>query len=183
MQAAPKPAAAATNHRSRRRLREYVLLTLGVLTPVGILAVNASAFVMIHLDAFRLVIAGLALLSGLVLNGLTAWWLLRLASLHAPPLFREYRIWVIGAAVLIVALTAAGGGYLTYLGMRDPRHLPDSLSMIVAAFMLLLPFAVTFAGRRLAGLGGIIPVDEPAGREKVRRGPGAPRRPPHEVGR
>jgi len=163
--AAHKPAAAATNQRSRR-FREYVLLTLGVLTPLGILAVNASAFVMVHLTAFRLIIAGLALLSGLVLNGLTAWWLLRLASLHAPPLFREYRMWVIGAAVIIVLLTAAGGGYLTYLGLRDPRRLPDSLSMVVAAFMLLLPFAVTFAGRRMAGIGGIIPVDEPAGKEK-----------------
>ena len=166
MPAAPKPAAAGTNQRSRRRLREFVLLTLGVLTPIGILAVNASAFVMLHLAAFRIVIAGLALLSGLVLNGLTAWWLLRLASHRAPPLFREYRAWAIGAAVVIVALTAAGGGYLTYLGMRDPRRLPDSLSMVVAAFMLLLPFAVTFAGRRMAGLGGIIPVDEPAGKEK-----------------
>jgi hypothetical protein len=154
---------------SSRRLREGVLLTLGVLTPVGIIAVNVSAFVMIHLDAFRIVIAGCALLSGLVLNGLTAWWLLRLASLHAPPLFREYRNWIVGAAVLIVALTAAGGGYLTYLGLRDPRRLPDSLSMIVASFMLLLPFAVTFAGRRLAGLGGIIPVDDPAGKERSSR--------------
>jgi len=139
---------------------------VGVVTPVGILAVNASAFVMMHLDAFRIVIAGCAVLSGLVLNGLTAWWLLRLASLHAPPLFREYRTWIIGAAVLVVALTAAGGGYLTYLGMRDPKHLPDSLSIIVAAFALLLPFALTFAGRRMAGLGGIIPVDEPAGKTK-----------------
>src|SRR5229473_4644276 len=164
--AAHKPAAAATNQRSRRRIREYVLLTLGVLTPLGILAVNASAFVMMHLDAFRIVIAGLALLSGLVLNGLTAWWLLRLASLQAPPLFREYRTWAIGAAVLVVALTAAGGGYLTYLGMRDPKHLPDSLSIIAAAFALLLPFALTFAGRRMAGLGGIIPVDEPSGKTK-----------------
>src|SRR4030088_3198207 len=161
--AAHKPAAAATNQRSRR-FREYVLLTLGVLTPIGILAVNASAFVMVHLDAFRVVIAGCALLSGLVLNGLTAWWLLRLASLHAPPLFREYRMWVIGAAVITVLLTAAGGGYLTYLGLRDPRRLPDSLSMVVAAFMLLLPFAVTFAGRRLAGICGIIPIEWPGGR-------------------
>jgi len=176
MPEAPKPAAAATNQRSRRRLREFVLLTLGVLTPIGILAVNASAFVMLHLPAFRIVIAGLALLSGLVLNGLTAWWLLRLASHRAPPLFREYRAWAIGAGVVLVALTAAGGGYLTYLGMRDPRRLPDSLSVVVAAFMLLLPFAVTFAGRRLAGLGGIIPVDEPARRDKPVRTPPSGRR-------
>jgi len=149
-----------------RRLREIVLVVLGVLTPVGILAVNISAFVMGHLTTFRLVIAGCALVSGLVLNGLTAWWVLRLASRNANPLFNEYRVWAIGAAVVIVLVTAAGGGYLTYLGMRDPSHLPDSLSMIVASFMLLLPLAVTFAGRRMAGLGGIMPVDEPAARER-----------------
>ncbi len=152
-----------------RRVRESVLLTLGVVTPVGILAVNISAFVMVHLTQFRIGIAACALLSGLVLNGLTAWWLLRLASRNAPPLYREYRLWAIGVAVLIVALTAAGGGYLTYLGMRDPKRLPDTLSMVVATFMLLLPLAVTFAGRRMAGMGGIIPVDEPATREKPRR--------------
>jgi hypothetical protein len=156
-----------------RRLRESVLLALGVIAPLGILAVNISAFVMSHLAQFRIGIAALALLSGLVLNGLTAWWLLRLASRSAAPLFAEYRRWAIGAAVLIVALTAAGGGYLTYLGMRDPRRLPDTLSMVVATIMLLLPLAVTFAGRRMAGLGGIIPVDEPASKtsKSKRRAP------------
>ena len=173
MPATPKPAAAATNQRSRR-LREVVLVTLGVITPVGILAVNASAVVMLHLNASRLVIAGCAVLSGLVLNGLAAWWLLRLASLRAAPLYNEYRVWAIGAAVMVVGLTAAAGGFLTYLGLRDPRHLPDSLSMIVAAIMLLLPFAVTFAGRRIVGLGGIIPPDEPAGKEKSPSRRGAP---------
>jgi hypothetical protein len=142
---------------------------LGVVTPIGILAVNASAFVMTHLTEFRIGIAACALISGLVLNGLTAWWLLRLASRNAPPLFREYRTWAIGVAVLIVLLTAAGGGYLTYLGLRDPRRLPDFLSVVVATFMLVLPLAVTFAGRRLAGLGGIIPVDEPAHKERSPR--------------
>src|SRR5487761_84818 len=143
-----------------RRLRESVLLTLGVITPVGILAVNASAFVMLHLTQFRIGIAACALVSGLVLNGLTAWWLLRLASRTAPPLYREYRWWAIGVAVVIVLGTAGGGGYLTYLGLRDPKHLPDALSVVVATIMLVLPFAVTFAARRLAGIGGIIPVDE-----------------------
>lgn len=139
-----------------------------MITPVGILAVNASAFVMVHLTAFRIGIAACALLSGLILNGLTAWWLLRLASRNAPPLYREYRVWAIGFAVLTVAVTAGGGGYLTYLGLKDPSRLPDPLSVVVATFMIGLPFAVSFAGRRMAGLGGIIPVDEPAGREKRR---------------
>jgi hypothetical protein len=161
---------------SSRRLREIVLLTLGVITPVGILAVNASAFVMVHLTQFRIGIAACALVSGLVLNGLTAWWLLRLANRTAPPLYREYRWYAIGVATVIVLLTAAGGGYLTYLGLRDPKRLPDVLSVFVASFMILLPFAVTIAARRMAGLGGIIPIDEPAGREKRSPSPkrGAP---------
>ncbi len=121
---------------------------------------------MVHLAQFRIGIAACALISGLVLNGLTAWWLLRLASRNAPPLFREYRTWAVGIAVLIVLLTSAGGGYLTYLGLKDPGRLPDSLSVVVAAFMLALPFAVTFAGRRMAGMGGIIPVDEPGHKQK-----------------
>ena len=83
-----------------RRLRESVLLTLGVITPIGILAVNFSAFVMVHLPECRIGIAALALLSGLVLNGLTAWWLLRLASRSAAPLFAEYRMWAIGISCL-----------------------------------------------------------------------------------
>jgi hypothetical protein len=129
--------------------------------------VNASAFVMFHLDQFRTGIAACAVISGLVLNGLTAWWVLRLANRNAPPLFREYRTWAIGIAVLIVLLTAAGGGYLTYLGLKDPRRLPDSLSIVVATFALGLPFAVTYAGRRMAGLsGGLIPIDEPGHKEK-----------------
>jgi len=94
-----------------------------VITPVGILAVNVSAFVMTHLAEFRMGIAALALLSGLVLNGLTAWWLLRLASRSAAPLFAEYRRWAIGAAVLIVAVTATGaalvlGGASLVLGVQ-----------------------------------------------------------------
>ena len=133
-----------------RRLRESVLLALGVITPLGILAVNVSAFVMSHLTQFRIGIAALALLSGLVLNGLTAWWLLRLASRNAPPLYREYRIWAIGAAALIVLLTAGGGGFLTYLGLNDPRRLPDPLSVVVASVMLLLPLAVAVVARRIA---------------------------------
>ena len=155
---------------SSRRVREIVLLTLGVITPVGILAVNASAFVMTHLQAFRFGIAGCAVLSGLVLNGLTAWWLLRLASRTAPPLYREYRWWAIGVAVVIVLGTAGGGGYLTYLGLRDPKRLPDALSVVVATIMLVLPFAVTVAARRIAGMGGIIPVDEKEKSPSPKRG-------------
>ena len=124
---------------------------------------------MLHLTQFRIGIAACAVVSGLVLNGLTAWWLLSLASRNAPPLYREYRTWLVGASVLIVLVTAGAGGYLTYLGLKNPARLPDALSVIVATFMLALPFAVSLAARRWAGIGGIIPVDEPAGKERSPR--------------
>ena len=124
---------------------------------------------MVNLHAFRVGIAACALISGLVLNGLTAWWLLRLASKTAPPLYREYRLWLIGGTVLAVLVTAGGGGYLTYLGLGDPRRLPDLLSVVVASIMLLLPFGVSLAARRWAGIGGIIPVEEPPGKERSPR--------------
>ncbi len=111
---------------------------------------------MLHLTQFRIGIAACAVISGLVLNGLTAWWLLRLASRNAPPLYREYRRWAIGAAVLIVALTAGGAGYLTYLGLKDPSRLPDPLSVVVATFSSSV---------------GIFPVEDSSSREK-RRTPG-----------
>lgn len=133
---------------------------------------NVSAFVMIHLTQFRIGIAGCAVISGLVLNGLTAWWLLRLASRNAPPLYREYRKWAIGTAVLIVLLTAGAAGYLTYLGLKNPSRLPDPLSIVVACFTLLLPLAVAVAGRRMAGLDGVLPVEDPVQKERSPRSRG-----------
>ncbi|HKF74544.1 MAG TPA: hypothetical protein VKF59_00240, partial [Candidatus Dormibacteraeota bacterium] len=65
-----------------QRRREIVFVVVGASTPVGILAVNASAFVMQHLGGFRIAIALCALVSGLSLNGLTAWALLDRTQRH-----------------------------------------------------------------------------------------------------
>jgi len=53
-----------------RRAQELVILVVGVFTPLGVLAVNGSAFLMRHLPETRLVLAFAALLSGLLLNSL-----------------------------------------------------------------------------------------------------------------
>jgi hypothetical protein len=137
-----------------QRVREIVFLVVGASTPVGILAVNGSAFVMQHLSQFAVGIAVCALVSGLSLNGLTAWIVLGRAERFVPQLFAEYRIWLATAAVLIVLLTAGVGAYLTYLSMQDSRNLPNLYAVLTALWLLFLPVLMTFVARRLkAGLG------------------------------
>src|ERR1700738_5445569 len=79
---------------SSRRL----LLAAGIITPVGILIVNAAAFVMRNLQQFRIGIAVCALISSLVLNGLTASWLLRLAGRRQIGIYPRHPGWAGGLA-------------------------------------------------------------------------------------
>jgi membrane protein DedA with SNARE-associated domain len=133
-----------------RRLRGVLLVAVGLVTPLGVLAVNASAFVMQHLTEFQLTITFCALVSALLLNSLTAYWALRYAERSATPLFTEYRTWIISLAVVAVLVSAALSTYLTYVGLRDPRHLPDKFAVLGSLGALVLPFVFTYLQRRMA---------------------------------
>ena len=132
-----------------RRIQEIIFLVIGVTTPVGILAVNGSAFVMRNLASFRLILSICALVSALFLNGLAAYEILRRSHLHLPDLMAEYRNWIYALAGLIVVLSATVGAYFTYLGMRDPGKLPDRIAVFTALGLLLVPFAITYVARRV----------------------------------
>jgi hypothetical protein len=132
----------------RRRVQELVILVVGVSTPIGILAVNASAFIMQHLQQFRLAIGICALASGLCLNGLGAYAALGRAYGYAPRLYAEYRTWAVGIAVVVVGIWSVIGAWLTYVSMQDPRRLPNLAAVLTAVWLLLLPFLMTFAARR-----------------------------------
>lgn len=137
-----------------RRVREIVLFVIGVSAPIGILVVNGSAFVMSHLAEFRTAIAAAALVSSLLLNGLTAWFVLGFVERQATAIFLEYRRWMMALAAIVVAATSAGAGYFTYLGMRDPRHLPDRIAVITALLALFVPLGITWISRRMAARRG-----------------------------
>jgi hypothetical protein len=132
-----------------QRVREIVFLVIGASTPVGILAVNGSAFIMQHLSQFATGIAVCALISGLSLNGLTGWVVLGRAERFAPQLFAEYRIWLFSAAVMIVLVTAGVGAWLTYLSMQRSELLPNGWAVLTALWLLFLPVLMTFVARRL----------------------------------
>jgi hypothetical protein len=152
----------------RRRVQDLIFLVVGVTTPIGILAVNASAFIMLHLQEFRLAIAICALASGLSLNALGAYAALARAYSYAPRLYTEYRYWLVGIATLVVVAWSVVGAWLTYISMQNPKHLPNLAAVLTALWLLFLPFAVTFISRRFKLL------DHEPGllRGEPRRGPG-----------
>ena len=126
-----------------------LLLGVGIVTPVGILVVNGSAFVMRHLAAFRLGIAGAAFISSVVLNGLAAWWLTGAARRRRYRLFSEHLRWVIAGAALLVGAISFGAAYFSYVGMREADQLPNSIAVITALLVLAIPLGFTYLARQL----------------------------------
>jgi len=147
---------------SRRETQSRALLfAVGVITPAGILVVNASAFVMRNLAQFRLAIAACALISSLVLNGLTASWLLRLARRKALPLYVAHPDWAVILATVLVLATSIGAAIFTFIGMRDPNRLPDGLAVLTAFLALFVPLGLTYLSRILSGQPRPSPFDPP----------------------
>ncbi len=127
--------------------RRLLLVAVGVVTPIGILVVNGSAFVMRSLVQFRFGIAACALISSLVLNGLTASWLLKLARRKPLPVYIKHPDWAIIAAGIIVVGASAAAAIFTWIGLSDPKRLPDGLSVLTALAALLIPLGITYASR------------------------------------
>jgi uncharacterized membrane protein len=132
---------------SRYLSRRLLLLVVGIVTPIGILVVNASAFVMRNLVQFRFGIAACALISSLVLNGLTATWLLKLARRKALPFYVKHTDLVIIAAGIIAVLASVAAAIFTWIGISDPKRLPDGLSVLTALAALLIPLGITYFSR------------------------------------
>ena len=143
------------NQHGDRLLRGYLssrllLVVIGILTPVGILIVNAAAFVMRNLQQFRIGIAVCALISSLVLNGLTASWLLRLAGRRSISIYLQHQEWATVITTIVVLATSIGAAIFTYIGMGNPSHLPDTLSVLTALAALLVPIGITYFSRLFA---------------------------------
>jgi hypothetical protein len=146
-------------------MREAVFLVIGLSTPLGILAVNGSAFIMDHLEQFRVAIGICALASGLSLNGLGAWAALSRGRRFAPDLYAEYRYWLVSGAVLFVIAWSVLGAYLTYESMKDRHQLPNLYAVLTAIWLLLLPVAITFISRRI----NLTPADRPPAPQEATR--------------
>jgi D-alanyl-lipoteichoic acid acyltransferase DltB (MBOAT superfamily) len=144
-----------SNNQGDRLLRGYLssrllLVAIGIITPIGILVVNGAAFVMRNLVQFRVGIAICALISSLVLNGLTASWLLRLAGRRSIALYLKHQEWATIVATIVVLATSIGAAIFTYIGMSNPTHLPDTLAVVTSLLALLVPLGITYFSRLFA---------------------------------
>ena len=125
----------------------WLLVIIGVVTPLGILMVNAAAFIMRNLAQFRIGIAACALISSLVLNGLTASWVMRLAARREIAIYLRHRDWATIVATIVVIATSIAAAVFTYIGMSNPSHLPDGLAVITALLYLIVPLSITWFSR------------------------------------
>ena len=132
-----------------RSTRARLLAVLAVLTPAGLVLVNIAAYVMANLAAFRLAITVSAVVSTILLNGITAVAAYRLMETR----FSDHR-WlgwlfqprhlrsnaVCGAFLLVLAATI--GGELTYQGLSDPRKLPNLSTFLAGLLGLAVPLVL-----------------------------------------
>ena len=122
-----------------------LLATLALITPAGLVVVNIAAWVMSHLAAFRVGITVSAVVSTLVLNGLTMVALYRV-GLQRWPDFEIFRVsrqrsmTAVGAFLLL--LMAAVAGELTYRGLSDARQLPNLSTFLAGLVGLVVPLVL-----------------------------------------
>lgn len=147
-----------------RRIGNIAVLVVGLIAPLGVLAVNGAVFLMQHVSTFRLIIAILTAVSGIVLNSLAARQALRFARTNLPLIYREYRRWILVLAVIGVLISVVVGTFLTYEGMANVAQLPSLAAVLGSLIALIMPFALTF-GERLV----LRPLMEVRSRRHARR--------------
>jgi len=161
---------------SRHQAVDLALLIVGISAPIGLLLVNSAAYVMSHLDKFRLSIGIAAVLSSLALSGLTAHTVLGRVAAYVPELYARYRVWMIGAAAVSVVAWSLFGGWGAYQSLSDARHLPNLAVTLTALWLLALPFAMNFFSgwlRRRREAAGAAGSPGPAGLPEAADSPGA----------
>lgn len=159
-----------------RRLGNIAVLVVGLIAPLGVLAVNGAVFLMQHVSTFRLIIAVLTAVSGIVLNSLVARQALHFAHTNMPLIYREYRRWIIVLAVIAVLVSVVLGTFLTYKGMADIGQLPSLAAVLGSLIALVMPFALTF-GERVV----LRPMLEVRARRRARANQPAPHPPASRV--
>ena len=158
-------------------LKRWTIPIVGAITPVMLIVVNISAFIVKHLEEFRWTIAILAFVSSLMLNSWAGLNIYRTLQRRRPdhPLVQERNqeiVLVLGMLVVIVAafLTAL----FCYLGLSSEATLPNGLTFLTGVVAILVPIVLQafFRGRlrrhpraQTASVGGLPPTPPPTAQQ------------------
>ncbi len=131
--------------------RTCILPVIGLATPVGLLVVNFSAWVISQLGAFRWGVAVSAFISALVLNSLTAVNVYRYVRNRWPDFVvsrRGERHWVLIGAITVILILAFLSSVFSYVGMANPRHLPNGIAVITGFVGVIIPLGLSLVLNR-----------------------------------
>jgi hypothetical protein len=122
--------------------RRRVIPVIGALTPIGLIVVNISAFIVKHLSEFRWTISVLAFVSSIMLNSWAGLNIYRLVQRRRPehPLVREGNqelvlVGGLGVIIILAFLTAL----FCYLGLSSEDNLPNGATFITGVVAILIP--------------------------------------------
>lgn len=132
-------------------LKRWTIPIIGALTPLGLIAVNISVFVVKNLAEFRWGITILAFVSGLLLNSWAALNIYRTFQRrrpdHALVSDRNQELVLVGG-MLIVIVAAFLTALFCYLGLSSEANLPNGLTFITGVGAFLVPIALQAIFRR-----------------------------------
>jgi hypothetical protein len=149
-----RPELSGADRRRPGRLRRWAIPALGAVTPVALIVVNVSVFIVKHLAAFRWSIAILAFVSGMMLN---SWIGLKIYRLFQKR-YREHAlvsevnqdvVLIAGMAVIIAVSFVTA--LFCYLGLANEASLPNAMTFLTGVFAIAVPFAFQFIFQRALG--------------------------------
>jgi peptidoglycan/LPS O-acetylase OafA/YrhL len=125
--------------------RSCVLPVIGLATPIGLLMVNFSAWVISQLGAFRWGVAVSAVISALILNSLTAINVYRYVRNRWPEFIisrPQNENWVLAGAIVLVLVIAVLSALFSYVGMSNPKELPNGIAVVTGFLGVVIPLGL-----------------------------------------
>ncbi|MHB8395447.1 MAG: hypothetical protein ACYDC5_13350 [Candidatus Dormibacteria bacterium] len=125
--------------------RSCTLPVIGLATPIGLLMVNFSAWVISQLGAFRWGVAVSALISALILNSLSAINVYRYIRNRWPEFIIsrvEHENVVLLGAIALVIIIAILSALFSYVGMANPKDLPNGIAVVTGFVGVVIPLGL-----------------------------------------
>ena len=134
-------------------MRRWTIPVIGALTPVGLIVVNIAAFIVHHLDQFRLGISVLAFISGVMLNCWTALKIYNVGKGRYPDhslLHDRNQEIVLVAGLLVIIVISFVEALFCYTGLSNEKDLPNAATFYLGVVAIAIPIILQGAFGRVS---------------------------------